>query len=90
MFVFICFPSLPPPSALPSSGSPLLAAGQEDGGAGRGGGGQPSARWASQTQLRDSLLVFSRKLEHFSKWKIFGSDVLFSPKHSFPANHFDE
>lgn len=44
----------------------------------------------SQTQLQNSLLVFSRKLEHFSKWKIFCRDVLFYPKYSFPENYFNE
>lgn len=71
MFVFICFPSLPPPTILSSYSSPLLTAGRE------GWQSRERRRRAalgalpSQTQLQDSLLVFSRKLEHFSKGKIF-------------------
>lgn len=70
-FVFIWSPSLPLPSVLSSSVPPLLRAGRE--------GQQSRELWwraalstlASQTQLQDSLLIFTRKLEHFSKWKIF-------------------
>lgn len=88
---YVCFHLLPfSPSSIRPPALSSSPQGRRAGGAGTGSGEQPFSARASQTQSQDALLVFSWKLEHFSKWKIFCQDVLFCPKHSFPENCFEE
>lgn len=72
---YVCFYLLP---FSPSSICPLiLHSSPPQGGKGRTAEqgavveGSPEHAQASQTQLQNSLLIFTRKLEHFIKWKIF-------------------